>query len=51
MKKKMFFSLTVLVFTLLLSNSFAQDNPQWRLPDDAIARFGKGWIGWASVFA
>ena len=45
MKGTVLFSLTLLLLSaLFLSNSFAQDNPQWRLPDDAIARFGKGWI-------
>ena len=45
MKRTGFFSLTLLLLsTLFLANSFAQDNPQWQLPDDAIARFGKGWI-------
>ena len=45
MKRTAFFSLTLLLLSaLFLSNSFAQENPQWRLPEDAIARFGKGWI-------
>ena len=45
MKRTVFFSLTLLLLSaLFLSNSFAQENPQWRLPDDAIARYGKGWI-------
>ena len=45
MKRTVFFSLALLLLSaLFLSNSSAQDNPQWRLPEDVIARFGKGWI-------
>ena len=36
---------TVLLAALsLLSDIFAQDYTQWRLPEGAKARFGKGWI-------
>ena len=45
MKKTTLFTFTLLlVSAVFLSNSFAQDNPQWQLPDGATARFGKGWI-------
>ena len=31
--------------TLFLAyNSFAQDSPQWHLPEGATARLGKGWL-------
>ena len=32
------------VSTLNITTTLAQDSPQWHLPDDAIARFGKGGI-------
>ena len=35
---------TLLTAVLFLSNVFAQDYTQWRLPEGAKARFGKGWI-------
>ena len=46
MKKAMFFKLTLLLFVsaLCLPHSFVQDSPQWGLPEDAKARFGKGII-------
>ena len=45
MKKTAFFIfILLLVSSLFLSHSFAQDNPQLQLPDSATARFGKGWI-------
>ena len=45
MKKINQLGLTVLLAVLLfLSNVFAQDYTQWRLPEGAKARFGKGWI-------
>ena len=45
MKGTVLFSLTLLLLSaLFLSHSFAQDNAQWGLPNDATARFGKGWI-------
>ena len=34
----------LILFTLLLPNSFAQDYTQWGLPEGAKARLGKGWI-------
>ncbi|MDE0683751.1 MAG: WD40 repeat domain-containing protein [Candidatus Poribacteria bacterium] len=34
----------VLTAFLFLSNAFAQDYTQWRLPIGAKARYGKGWI-------
>ena len=45
MKKIYLLSLIVLLALLLfLSNVLAQDYTQWRLPEGAKARFGKGWI-------
>ena len=45
MEKIHLFGFTVLLIALLfLSNAFAQDYTQWRLPEGAKARFGKGWI-------
>ena len=35
---------TSLAVLLSLSNVFAQDYTQWKLPDGAKARYGKGWI-------
>ena len=34
----------LLVSTLYLPNTFAQDSPQWHLPEGATARLGKGVI-------
>ena len=43
MKKVSFSSFTLLVLSILfLSSSFAQDTPQWQLPEGAKARIGKG---------
>ena len=45
MKKKLFFQLSLLfVFVLFLQHSFAQDSPQWRLPEGVKARLGRGRI-------
>ena len=45
MKKELFFKFSLLfVFSLLLQNSFAQDSPQWRLPENVKARLGRGSI-------
>ena len=45
MRKTRFFNLSLLiVFTLALQASFAQDYTRWGLPDSAIARLGKGGI-------
>ena len=45
MKKGLFFKFSLLlVFVLLLQDSFAQDSPQWRLPENVKARLGKGRI-------
>ena len=45
MKKGLFFKLSLLfVSVLFLRNSFAQDSPQWRLPETVKARLGKGRI-------
>ena len=46
-------TVTLLVlFTLFLPNTFAQDYTQWGLPDGAKARLGKGWIsGSIAVFS
>ena len=43
MKKELFFKFSLLfVFALLLQDSFAQDSPQWRLPEGVKARLGRG---------
>ena len=34
----------LVLFTLFSLNTFAQDSPQWHLPEGAKARLGKGWI-------
>ena len=46
MKFRFFFVLIILgMATLFFSyNSFAQDSPQWHLPEGATARLGKGWL-------
>ena len=45
MKKGLFFKFSLLfVFVLFLQHSFAQDSPQWRLPENVKARLGKGRI-------
>ena len=46
MKTIFFFILTAICVTTLFfsSNSFAQDSPQWHLPEGATARLGKGWL-------
>ena len=46
MNVRFFYLLTILcVTTLFFSyNSFAQDSPQWHLPEGATARLGKGWL-------
>ena len=45
MKKGLFFMFSLLfVFALFLQDSFAQDSPQWRLPEGVRARLGKGRI-------
>ena len=44
-KKALFFKFSLLfVSALFLQNSFAQDSPQWDLPEGAKARLGKGRI-------
>ena len=45
MKSKLFFVIStfLLVSTLFLPNSFAQDYTTWGLPEGAKARLGKGW--------
>ena len=43
MKKILFVKFSLLfVGVLLVQNSFAQDSPQWHLPEGVIARIGKG---------
>ena len=46
---------TALTFLILLTliplNAFAQDSPQWGLPDDALARLGKGIISGNIVYS
>ena len=37
-------TLSILILITLTSNIYAQDSPQWHLPDHAIARHGKGKI-------
>ena len=45
MKNRHFLILiTFILTTILTPNTFAQDSPQWHLPDGAKARFGKGRI-------
>ena len=45
-------TLTFLVLLALISlNTFAQDSPQWGLPDDATARLGKGVISGNLVYS
>ena len=45
MKKETFFGFNLfLVFVLFVSSTFAQDSPQWHLPNGAKARLGKGTI-------
>ena len=43
-KSSFFFTALLLILNLCLSNGFAQDYTQWRLPDGAKARIGKGKI-------
>lgn len=43
-KPAFFFTALLLILNLFLSNGFAQDYTQWRLPDSAKARIGKGKI-------
>ena len=46
MKTIFFFILTAICATTLFFpyTSFAQDSPQWHLPEGATARLGKGWL-------
>ena len=45
MKKGLFFKFSLLfVFALFLQDGFAQDSPQWHLPEHVKARLGKGRI-------
>ncbi|MDE0315422.1 MAG: T9SS type A sorting domain-containing protein [Candidatus Poribacteria bacterium] len=45
MKNRHFLILiTFILTTILTPNTFAQDSPQWHLPEGAKARFGKGTI-------
>ena len=34
----------LILLTLFSLNTFAQDSPQWHLPEGAKMRLGKGWI-------
>ena len=34
----------LILFVLFTLSTFAQDSPQWGLPEGAKARIGKGWI-------
>ena len=43
-KASFFFTAFLLILNLFLSSGFAQDYTQWRLPDGAKARIGKGRI-------
>ena len=40
------FSILLIWFAIFAyaANTFAQDSPQWHLPEGATARLGKGWI-------
>ena len=40
----------LVVFMLLLSDVCAEDSTQWKLPEGAIARLGKGWINDVKYF-
>ena len=42
MQKRLFFIVLLFVGTLLLQDGFAQDAPQWHLPEGVKARIGKG---------
>ena len=43
MQKRLFLKLSLLFISILfVSNSFAQDTPQWHLPEGVKARIGKG---------
>ena len=42
---------SVILLTLISLNAFAQDSPQWGLPDDALARLGKGVISGNIVYS
>ena len=46
MRTKLLFCAVILalVLTLYLPPTFAQDSPQWHLPEGVKARLGKGWI-------
>ena len=44
MKTKQLFFIILLLTTVIISNSFAQDNTKVGLPEGAIARLGKGGI-------
>ena len=45
MNKGLLFKFSLLfVFVLFLQHSFAQDSPQWRLPENVKARLGRGRI-------
>ena len=46
MKITFFSILTILCVATLFSsyNGFAQDSPQWHLPEGATTRLGKGWL-------
>ena len=47
MKTRLFsiFLMLILVSTLYVPSAFAQDSPQWHLPEGAKVRLGKGSIG------
>ena len=45
--KTVFFSILAIFCSVALffsANTFAQDSPQWHLPEGATARLGKGWL-------
>ncbi len=45
MKNRTYLLLTAMFIALTLTtNIFAQDSPQWHLPEGVKARLGKGWI-------
>ena len=43
--KTRLYLITVALLAIFTSNTFAQDSPQWHLPEGATARLGKGSIG------
>ena len=40
----------IAVYTVFITGTFAEDSTQWKLPEGAIARIGKGWINQVQYF-